>query len=121
MNPISRLYPKKNLEKIQNNVFVGAPDFIIEILSEDSHYRDKVSKRAEYEYLGVNEYWILDPESYDKSTFLKLDKGRYIEIKFKSKKLEASCLPGFYLKPEWIWSNQELPNILTIIKESNIL
>jgi len=112
---------QKNLDKIHKNVFTGAPDFIIEIISEESRYRDEVRKRAEYERLGVNEYWILDPELYKKSTFLKLKKGKYIEIEFKSKKLETSNIPGLYFKYEWIWSEKELPNILNIIKELGIV
>jgi Uma2 family endonuclease len=112
---------QKNLDKIHQNVFTGAPDFIIEIISEDSRYRDEVRKRAEYERLGVGEYWILDPESYTQSTFLKLKKSKYIEIEFKSGKLETSNIPDLYFKSEWIWSGKELPNILNIIKELGIV
>ncbi|MCL2865476.1 MAG: Uma2 family endonuclease [Lachnospiraceae bacterium] len=40
---------------------IGAPDFIIEIVSPFSARRDNFKKTAKYEETGVAEYWIVDP------------------------------------------------------------
>ncbi len=40
---------------------VGAPDFIIEILSPSTSLRDMNTKRKLYETYGVKEYWIVHP------------------------------------------------------------
>lgn len=39
----------------------GAPDLVIEILSESTRRRDEVTKRHLYARHGVIEYWIVDP------------------------------------------------------------
>ncbi len=44
----------------QKNV-QGAPDLVIEILSDSTRRRDLTLKRARYERCGVREYWLVDP------------------------------------------------------------
>ena len=39
----------------------GAPDLVVEILSESTRKLDERLKLARYELLGVREYWIVDP------------------------------------------------------------
>ena len=40
----------------------GAPDWIIEIVSQSSKSRDYMTKLFKYRTAGVREYWIVDPE-----------------------------------------------------------
>ncbi len=40
----------------------GAPDLAIEIISENSAYRDMVQKKRLYARFGVREYWIVIPD-----------------------------------------------------------
>ncbi len=40
----------------------GAPDLVIEILSDSTRRRDETVKLARYEEAGVLEYWLVDPK-----------------------------------------------------------
>lgn len=40
----------------------GAPDLVVEVLSESTYRRDMTRKRRKYAAAGVREYWIADPE-----------------------------------------------------------
>jgi len=52
---------------------VGAPDFIIEVLSPSSSKRDKTCKRRSYEKAGVREYWIADPSNMNVDVYILED------------------------------------------------
>jgi Uma2 family endonuclease len=49
--------------KVADGFIKGAPDFVLEILSESTKTRDMVQKYNLYAQAGVKEYWILDPDS----------------------------------------------------------
>jgi len=52
---------KDRLNIIGEKNVQGAPDLIVEVLSEGTAYRDLVKKKKLYAKFGVKEYWIVDP------------------------------------------------------------
>ena len=48
--------------KLNDNGCVGAPDWIIEIVSPSSRRMDYTTKLFKYRTAGVREYWIVDPD-----------------------------------------------------------
>ncbi|HYK90476.1 MAG TPA: Uma2 family endonuclease [Acidobacteriota bacterium] len=57
------LFVRKNHASIIGKLNLrGAPDLIVEILSEGSRNRDLDLKRKLYARFGVQEYWIVDPD-----------------------------------------------------------
>lgn len=78
----------------------GAPDLMVEILSESSRKKDEVIKRKLYERFGVAEYWIVDLE-LESIRIYKLAQqsyGRATELsKDANDVLTTELLPGFRL------------------------
>jgi len=52
---------KDRLQIIGEKNIQGAPDLVIEIISESTAYRDLVQKKKLYARFGVKEYWVVDP------------------------------------------------------------
>lgn len=49
-------------ERMTGRCIMGAPDFVIEILSESTRRKDMFLKLHKYEAAGVREYWMVDME-----------------------------------------------------------
>jgi len=52
-----------DLGKVSNDGIHGAPDFVAEVLSDSTAYKDFGVKKELYERAGVREYWIINPET----------------------------------------------------------
>ena len=50
-------------EKADDKGLVGAPDWILEVLSDSTAWKDSTIKLDLYQRFGVREYWILNPET----------------------------------------------------------
>ncbi len=76
----------------------GAPDLVVEILSEGNRRHDEVVKRKLYEAYGVTEYWIVDPVLETIKVY-RLDEGAYrraAELRRElGGELTSMLLPGF--------------------------
>jgi len=60
----------------------GAPDLVVEIISETTRKKDEVTKRKLYERYGVQEYWVVDPELETVKIFRRAQQGysRAVEL-----------------------------------------
>ena len=66
----------ENLSKIEQNGFHGAPSLVIELLSPGTARYDRYQKKVVYERSGVQEYWIVDPDTKNVNGYF-LEEGRY--------------------------------------------
>ena len=66
-----------DLSKIDNNSCLGAPDFIIEIISQKNSQRDTRDKFNIYQEHGVREYWIVSPNDETVNVFVLDEKGKF--------------------------------------------
>lgn len=60
-------------DKLDDKGCMGAPDWIVEIVSPGSRQRDYFTKLFKYRTAGVKEYWIVDP---DKNRTMVYDFGQ---------------------------------------------
>ena len=62
--------------KVDRHGVHGAPDLVIEILSDSTRRVDRLTKFGLYQRAGVREYWIVDPEARTAAVHLLQD-GQY--------------------------------------------
>lgn len=60
----------------------GAPDLVVEILSESTAYNDLVKKKKLYAKHGVKEYWIVDPGEKSIEIYSLVDKEYVLSSSF---------------------------------------
>lgn len=71
----------------------GAPDLLIEIVSDETREFDEVLKFGRYEALGVGEYWIVDPDAG--TVAIHRREGRNFARIAVHDNLTTPLLPGF--------------------------
>ena len=52
----------ERIDRLTEKNIQGAPDLVVEVISESSRRLDKKTKKALYERFDVIEYWLADPE-----------------------------------------------------------
>ena len=86
---------KDSLHIIGEKNVHGAPDLVIEIISENSAYRDMVQKKKLYAKFGVKEYWVVIPEGEEIEIYTLKDKTFQLYKTYgKDNTLESSLLEG---------------------------
>lgn len=94
-------------EKLVRQGCAGAPDTIIEILSQGNVYRDIREKYNLYESFGVPEYWIVAPGERTVVVHLLNAQGVYeLQGEYSAPgPIPVHSLPGFELQWEEIFEN----------------
>jgi Uma2 family endonuclease len=96
----------------------AAPDLIMEIVSAGDSRREVVAKQAQYERIGVREFWVIDqPQRRLRIHFLN-EAGRYELLPVVNGIGRSRVIPGFYLREDWLWRQpDELPSPYQVVKE----
>lgn len=93
------LFIKKERFFIQDEkeqIIIGAPDLVVEILSKSSASNDKGIKKDTYEIHGVREYWLVDPVRKSIEVYaLKDERYRLVGYYEEEGVLKSTVLEGF--------------------------
>jgi len=82
-------------DKLNDKGCVGAPDWIIEIVSPSSRSMDYFAKLFKYRTAGVREYWIADPDK-NRVTVYMFALGSIEEYTFTDD-IPCGIYPGFHI------------------------
>lgn len=97
---------KANVDRFDPDFLNGAPDLAVEIVSRESISRDYRDKYLDYESAGVREYWNINPFAQNiEMSSLDENTGEFRPIPLIEDRLSSVVLPGFFLRPEWLWSD----------------
>ena len=101
----------ERLHIVQEQRIVGAPDFIIEILSRGTKALDRTVKRRVYSQVGVDELWLPDPAGLRFSRFYQREVpgAELTEVKFHHRVLTSTTVPGFFVREGWLWPPKGQP------------
>jgi Uma2 family endonuclease len=86
----------------------GAPDIVIEVLSDSTRRVDEIDKRKLYEHFGVSEYWIADPVIDTMKIYRRAARGfeRVAEVSLEAGgALTSPLLPGFSLDIQRVFAD----------------
>lgn len=64
-----------DLKKLKNFGVLGAPDFVLEVLSPSTKKKDMLTKLVKYMEAGVKEYWVVDPDKKALIVYLAEERG----------------------------------------------
>lgn len=83
-------------DKVADDGIHGAPDFVAEVLSESTAYKDLGAKKALYERAGVREYWIIHPGTRSVQVFVRDSQGFLPAREYPvGNAVPSAALPGF--------------------------
>ncbi|MFW6388175.1 MAG: Uma2 family endonuclease [bacterium] len=99
--PDLAFYRASRLEAVKATHIDGPPDLVVEVLSPRTAERDVGPKFAEYEQHGVDEYWVLDPETLA-HRFYRRDGEELVEYASGEEHIASEVVPGFFVLRSWL-------------------
>lgn len=90
---------KDRLDIIGEKNIQGVPNLVIEIISENSVYRDIVQKKRLYARFNVKEYWIVIPEEEEIEVYILEDNTYQLYCAYKKvEELVSPSLKGLKIE-----------------------
>ena len=113
--PDLAFYSTDRLDLVRDTYIDGAPDLVVEVLSQTTGARDIGVKFAEYEQHGVREYWVLDPATRA-HRFYAREGELLVEFANGESRIASRVLAGLVLQRAWLDPN-DLPRVADCLAE----
>lgn len=94
---------RERMAIIKDNYVEGAPDLVVEIVSESTRRTDKIVKLKLYSEFGVREYWVVDPIIDSVELYTPGDGGLVRAREVSSGTVESQLLSGFSIAVEHLF------------------
>ena len=95
--------------KLDNRGCLGAPDWVIEILSKSTSKKDLTEKFDIYEHAGVREYWLVSPYLCTVTPYVLGEDGQYELVRqrpfLSGEALPVSVFPDFKIAVDDVFLN----------------
>jgi Uma2 family endonuclease len=92
---------------VPNQMHFPAPDFAVEILSESTEHTDRTTKYEDYAAHGVQEYWMIDPETETVEQHILQDSHYYLLTRARTGIIISTAVPGFEISIRAIFDSAE--------------
>ncbi len=93
--------------KLDDRGCLGAPDWVIEILSKSTSKKDLTDKFDIYQHAGVREYWLVSPYHATVTPYVLDEDGQYQLIRktpfIGGEKVPVAIFPGFEIALEKVF------------------
>ena len=112
----------EHLDRVLPTRIEGPADLVVEVLSPDSAERDRGVKLRDYAAAGVQEYWLLDPETERIEVYDRQPDGAFVLLApDRTGALASQVVPGLRLRPEWLWPGAgRPPDVLAALRAHGI-
>ena len=111
--PDLAFYRASRLEAVKPTHVEGAPDLVVEALSPRTAERDVGPKFAEYEQHGVQEYWVIDPETLAHRSY-RGEGEELVEYVHREERIPSQVVRGFFVLRSWL-NPETLPKLETAL------
>lgn len=101
LRPDASFILNENTHIIKKHIH-GAPDLVVEVLSESTRSRDLGVKADRYLKCGVKEYWIIDPQTRTVQAWIN---RLNLWEKREGSAPESELLPGFSVAADQLFSS----------------
>jgi Uma2 family endonuclease len=112
--------PNARKELVRRTYIDGAADLAVEIISPESVDRDRSDKFSEYQIAGVREYWLIDPDRKTAEFFELGADRRYYPVPLCDGAFRSTVVPGFWMKPTWLWEDP-MPSPIDVLRQLGVI